>query len=319
MNRSTFEVNEGNDSMHRIFATSVFGTVSVLTITGNAFCLFVLNRARHLNTPTKMLLKSLTFADLCVGLFGASPHAIISAIGHNFSVEVFQKYCILTNMASIVLYIGSTLSLLLVNIDRYLAIEYPLKYIKIVTVQKARVVLFCLWSFICVILLIFALLFSQGMLKHASESCGPFIDKFDRVYIIFISIYIGTFTIAPFVVTVSIYGRILFIVRQHTKMETRLFGIIHVSTTTPTQRTYRRTDRKAVNTFLMITLISSAIWIPFFLVTYFGSFLGRSNPFVKTIVLGIGLSACWSNILIYTIRDRSFRKTGMEIIRCAKD
>ena len=315
MNRSTLEVNEGNDSMHRIFATSVFGTVAVLSIAGNAFCLVVLNRARHLNTPTKLFLKSLTIADLCIGLFCTIPHTIISAIGHTLSEELFQKYCLLTNMASVILYIGSTLSLLFVNIDRYLAIEYPLKYMKIVTIRKARSMLFCLWNFNCVVLLTLALLFLQGTFKNDFESCGPFIDDFDPEYITFISIYLILFSIVPFVVTVSIYGRILFIVRRHKKMETRLFETTHISATTQTQRTYRRTDRKAVNTFLMITLISSAIWIPFFLFTYFGSFLGSSYPFVKTMVHSIGLSICWINILIYTIRDRSFRKTGMEIIR----
>ena len=318
MNLSILGVNERNDSMHRIFATSVLGAVAVLSITGNAFCLVVLNRTRHLNTPTKLFLKSLTIADLCMGLFSTSPHAINSAIGHDLS-EVSEKYCLITNIASTVFYIASTVSLLLVNIDRYLAIEFPLKYMKIVTIRKARSMLFCLWSFNCVVLLTLALLFSQGTFKHSFESCGPFIDDFDPEYIIFISIYIGMFTIAPFLVTVSIYGRILFIVRRHKKMEKRLFETAHISATTQTQRTYRRTDRKAVNTFLMITLISSAVWIPFFLFTYFGSFLGSSYPFIQTIVLSIGLSIGWINILIYTIRDRSFRMTGMEIIRCSKD
>ena len=319
MNRSYFGVNEGNDLMHRIFATSVFGIVAVLTVTGNAFCLVVLNRASHLNTPTKLFLKSLTISDLCVGLFSTSPHAIVSAIGHILSEEVLQKYCIVTNMASVIFYVGSTLSLLLVNIDRYLAIEYPLKYMKIVTIRKARCMLYSLWSLNCVILLIFALLLSQGFFKHASESCGPFSDSFDPVYIISMSIYITIFTIVPFVMTVLIYGRILFIVRRHKKMEIRLSEITHISEATQAQRAYRRTDRKAVNTFVMITLVSSAAWIPFFLFTFFGSLLGNSYHFIQTIVLSIGLSICWINILIYTIRDRSFRKTGLDILRCSKD
>ena len=130
---------------------------------------------RHLNTPTKLFLKSLTIADLCMGLFSTSPHAINSAIGHDLS-EVSEKYCLITNMASTVFYIASTVSLLLVNIDRYLAIEFPLKYMKIVTIRKARSMLFCLWSFNCVVLLTLALLFSQGTFKHSFESCGPFID-----------------------------------------------------------------------------------------------------------------------------------------------
>ena len=302
------------DRKHQIFAVCVYGFVSVLIIAGNSFCLVVLKRVKHFIAPTKLFVISLTTSDLCMGLCYVFPLVIKSLLG----AEDTKTFCFVANVMATTFHIGSGLSLLLVNMDRYLAIEFPLSYLRIVTVTRARIILVCLWSLNGVILLMLSVFVSQGHMK-AFHSCSPFPSDLDHEYVIFLSIHITLFTIIPFVVTVSIYGRILFIVRRLRRVQNGLFETLQDSETPQIRHRYRKQDRKALNTFLMVTFMSSAVWIPFSLFIFFGSFLENSSyDYIETSAHGTGLCMFWINIMIYTIRDRSFRTTGIEILCCIK-
>ena len=301
--------NVENDTKHRIFAICVYGFVSVLIIAGNLFCLVVLKRVKHFNAATKLFVVSLTTADLCMGLCYVFPLVMKSLVG----AEDTKAFCSAANITVTMFHIGSGLSLLMVNIDRYLAIDFPLNYLKIVTVRRARIILFSLWSLIGLILMILSVFVSQGHIK-GFHSCSPFPTDLDQEYFIFLTIYIILFTITPFAVTVSIYGRILVIVRRLRRVQN---GLLEASQDSETR--LRKQDRKALNTFLMVTFMSSAVWIPFILFVFFGSFLENSSYYyAETSAHGIGLCMSWINIWIYTIRDHSFRKTGLEILCCMK-
>ena len=130
------------------------------------------------------------------------------------------------------------------------------------------------------------------------------------------SINLIFFAIFPFI----IYARIIVIARRHKLMENRLFA----TGSSSASNTYRNRfkDRKALNTFLVVTIASSATWIPFSLLAFYGYFANIStyNTFFTLLGLIISFSNNWINILIYTVRDRSFRKAAIKILsgRCGR-
>ena len=75
---------------------------------------------------------------------------------------------------------------------------------------------------------------------------------------------------------------------------------------------------KALKTFLLVTVISCSTWLPPCTYSFYNYFTvgSSSNPVTDVIVHALGLCTCWINILIYTCRDRSFRKGLIKLFTC---
>ena len=121
--------------------------------------------------------------------------------------------------ASIVCSIGSVISLLLVNFDRYLAVEYPLKYVTLMTTKRARLVIVGLCFFDVIILISIVLMTSSASNNEFSfRYCETFLYSHQQ-FLSFMSIGLVMFSLLPFAITVAIYGRILLIVNRHKKTD----------------------------------------------------------------------------------------------------
>ena len=293
---------------HRILNSVVFGILCILVIGGNTLCLVVLKQYhRHLKTPTRLFLTSLTSADLLIGLLYIFPMFIVYSFDDAIPWNVSSNICFGARIAISFSGFLSMMSLLSVNLDRYLAIEYPLKCETIVTARRARIVLACMWAI--------GLIVSSGayyvtIKTNVPEKCNTFYDSHTNSIVEFA---LGTFigTIAPFTSTILIYARILVIANRHRKMEK--YGRIASNVSSSRNRF---ADRKALNTFLLVTFISCSTLMPSSVFTmcnliYNGSL---SNSVIEFLLQAIVLCNYWVNILIYTCRDRSFRKGAIKLL-----
>ena len=301
-----------NDSVaFKIFKSLTFSILSILGIGANLFCLIVLKQARYLKTPTRLFFASLTCADLLAGVFVIVPLFAVFAFEDIIPETLARTICFSTGITFTLTNILSIVSLLCVNFDRYIAIEYPLHSETIVTTKRARIVITCLWS---ITLVFTGVLFVFILDIDEHDACDDFFSVETFSMLMAFSIGMVFFSIIPLITTIVIYTRILIIVQRHKSMERKLVGVSN-ETVNNAARRKRFADRKALNTFLLVTVVSSLIWIPYGVFSYYNFFFPDTPyPFIDVSVRAISVSHTWINILIYTLKDRSFRKCAMTVL-----
>ena len=105
--------------------------------------LFILRRVNSIQERSKVFLRSLSTADLGVGIFLAFPMTVSSLSGDWLLGDLLCKTQAIASL--FVMYI-SYLSLFLLTVDRYIAVVYALRYPSLVTVKRARIAVCCVWG-----------------------------------------------------------------------------------------------------------------------------------------------------------------------------
>ncbi|XP_032233000.2 histamine H2 receptor [Nematostella vectensis] len=127
-------------------ATSVLNIpFGLMAIAGNALILCAIFRNISLHQPSYMLLCSLVLSDFCVGFLVQPMYGLwkVFEIRRNF-----QVYCHLGTIfsaLSIALSGVSFLNILLVTLDRFLALFLHLRYNSMVTMHRTRLAIFVIW------------------------------------------------------------------------------------------------------------------------------------------------------------------------------
>ena len=112
-----------------IFTASLLAITAILILAGNIFVLLILHRIKTLvyNDVTKLFMRSLTVSDLMVGIFVVIPNVGRWANGGTWP---YGKHFPL---------LSGLLSLMVITIDRYVAVVYALRYPYIVNKKRARI------------------------------------------------------------------------------------------------------------------------------------------------------------------------------------
>ena len=117
-------------------------SLSILTITGNGFIIFLVCSKRQLRTKTNALVVSLAVADFCVGM-SAVPSLFFYQISSRCNSQAFLAdgidfvrwpfgYSSVMNLCSLVL-------------DRYMAVVNPLKYLTFMKRRRVMQLIFFSW------------------------------------------------------------------------------------------------------------------------------------------------------------------------------
>ncbi|XP_071394402.1 trace amine-associated receptor 13c-like [Centroberyx affinis] len=114
---------------------TMVSTIALLTVTLNLLVIISISHFRQLHTPTNILLLSLAVSDLLVGLL-VMPVAISTLhscwyLG-NLICALFQFVCFILTSASV----GN---MVLISVDRYAAICYPLRYSSMITNSRVKI------------------------------------------------------------------------------------------------------------------------------------------------------------------------------------
>ncbi|XP_038053984.1 melanocyte-stimulating hormone receptor-like [Patiria miniata] len=98
---------------------------TILLLTLNPLCLVVLRHVRSIQETTKIFLRSMTIADLGVGLFRALPMTVLAI---SETEHIGEAFCQVLSFAGGILIYGPQMSLLLLTVDRYISVVYALRY-----------------------------------------------------------------------------------------------------------------------------------------------------------------------------------------------
>ena len=274
------------DNESSLWCSIYLGVTTVLILTLNPLFLVVIRRVENIPTSTKIFLVSLTISDLGVGLFAVLPTTVMRIF--NLSIIYIPLLSHLTSFSVT----QSFISLLLLTIDRYLAIAWCLHYPRLMTTRRSRIIVVCSWVLLVIILATIA-----GLELS--------LDRFNFV-LMYIHIYtfIGL-VLLGLVIIVVLYIHILIIARRHQAQRNARENQFAAENNTP-----RRIQTKPFTTVILILIFVVVCWAPLPIL----SVLQVTVP-DNSITLTMDQVArftvfitSWADGIILYMRNRQFRK-----------
>ncbi len=237
----------------QIVRSVVLGVVTLVIIVGNSLVLLVLPRMKTCKGNPRLLLTSLTIADLLAGIFVALPMTISSVADRWVLGNIF---CNFIAGARLAFNIAGLLSLLAVTIDRYVAIAHPLRYNAVVTRRKCVFIVSLIWCVSVFMANVYGPIFGHIPAKYFSEHCICYftpanVNEFDWTVVFCLTFIV----VVPFLITATVYMKLFFILRKRAKF---------VAKFTNTQNT----NIKFLTTFFLVLLYFGIAWIPYALLRF---------------------------------------------------
>lgn len=258
-----------NEEVAKIEIT-VLSITFVVAVIGNVSVLLAMYNTKKKTSRMHLFIKHLSLADLVVAFFQVLPQ-LCWEITYRFYGPDFL--CRIVKHLQVLGMFASTYMMVMMTLDRYIAICHPLKTLQQPT-QRSYIMIISTWMCSLVLSMPQYFIFSLSEIKNGSEvyDCwGHFIEPWGvKAYITWITV--GIFLI-PVVILMICYGFICHSIWKNIKYKTRktvsgaaskngLIGKNSVSSVTTISRAKLRT----VKMTFVIVLAYIICWSPFFIV-----------------------------------------------------
>ncbi|XP_019958889.2 trace amine-associated receptor 13c-like [Paralichthys olivaceus] len=268
---------------------TLLASVSLLTVTLNLLVIISISHFRQLHTPTNSLLLSLAVSDLVVGLL-AMP---IEGLRHMETCWLLGRLmCALTPYLSYCLLSASLGNMVLISIDRYLAICDPLLYSSKITLNRVKILISLSWA--CSLLYNGLILMGHLAWPDRYNSCHGeclMVISFISGIVDFFFTFVG-----PCTVMVVLYVRVFVVAIS----QVRLIQAHTAAANARSGKTAKISERKAARTLGIVIAVFLMCFCPY----YYPSLAGQntSNNFSYFAVLSwIMLMNSCMNPLIYAL------------------
>ncbi|XP_062236949.1 trace amine-associated receptor 13c-like [Platichthys flesus] len=271
---------------------TLLASVSLLTVTLNLLVIISISHFRQLHTPTNSLLLSLAVSDLVVGLL-AMP---IEGLRHMETCWLLGRLmCALSPYLSYCLLSASLGNMVLISIDRYLAICDPLLYSSKVTLNRVKVLICLCWA--CSLLynglVLMGHLAWPDRYNSCHGECVVVINHISGTLDLFIS-FIG-----PCTVMVVLYMRVFVVAVSQVR-------VIRLQTVTVTP-TAKKSERKAATTLGIVIAVFLMCFCPYYYPALAGEDTSTSLSYYAVLSWIMLINSC-VNPLIYALFYPWFRK-----------
>ena len=280
--------------------TSISSIAILPTILLNALVIIAVATKRRLRTPSNILLASMAGTDLFTGLI-VQPIVVAVYVKRILSDGPF---CILETVHA-QLFLASSITsfshVVLIGIDRFIAVKKPLRYQIIVTRQRVKIAVMLAWAFT------FCLRIPEVILSAiVSNQKLNFYNKIMSVVVIII-------IMLSIVVIAYMYG---YIYSESRRQEKRLKN----EQLTQEEARKVKKDNKATNT---VTIILGVLLLTYLPSIIFTAVTASSSNTIEPHVIAIVLSwtdvfvmlGSLSNPLIYCWRFKKLRHAFLEMLR----
>ncbi|XP_072050909.1 beta-1 adrenergic receptor-like [Amphiura filiformis] len=273
-------------------------------IIGNTLCLLVIRRVREMSSVTRLFMTSMTLSDLCTGFFLCIPSFGASIVNRWPFGDI---YCSINAISVVCFTVTTAISLLNVTIERFIAVTRPFQYHSLVTVRRARIVTIFVW------MAAVGLSCMMSLLPGRTSTYSPYLHSClggpedDEAMDIKGTIIIIVFIITPFSLTGGMFVRVYLLARKHAAQ-------INAQTIAPYTKT-RRSDKKAFETFFIMTICLTVFYSPLVAVFVYEN-LTRSDlptPFVYLAEVMALSNSVW-NFVIYYARNTAFKNTTKRLL-----
>ncbi|XP_034418056.1 trace amine-associated receptor 8a-like [Cyclopterus lumpus] len=272
--------------------------ISLLTAALNLLVIISISHFRQLHSPTNLLILSLAVSDFVVGL-------LLMPVESSLKEACWflgDLMCALYRVLDYIITVSSARNMVLISVDRYLAICDPLRYNTRVTLDRTKICV-CLFWFSSVL---YSILILMDSLRHpeSQNSCyGECVLVFNWITG---SVDLVLTIIAPITVIIVLYMRIFVVaVSQAQAMRTH---IVSVTQRRPVGVTAKKSELKAARTLGVVVIVFLICLSPL----YFSAALDQSRSLTFETWL-FYFNSCL-NPLIYAFFYPWFRKSMKLII-----
>ncbi|XP_026231444.1 trace amine-associated receptor 8a-like, partial [Anabas testudineus] len=282
---------------HSVLIAIVLSFISLLTVTLNLLVIISISHFRQLHTPTNFLLLSLAVSDFVVGL------------NMSFQVMLIDGCWLLSDhmctLYFVLEYIGTCSSIgimVLISIDRYVAICYPLHYSTKVTAKRVQVCVSLCWiaALFYVSIVMKDYLKQPGRYKSCVGECvmaNDIIHQFTDFTV---------FYLIPITIILVLYMRVFVVaVSQARAMRSHIASVSHQRSVSVTAK---KSELKAAGTLGVVIVVFIICLSPYFCVTITGQDT-VVNASSASVVLCLYDSNSCLNPMVYAFFYPWFRKS----------
>ncbi|XP_047457669.1 trace amine-associated receptor 13c-like [Mugil cephalus] len=280
----------------------LLSSISLLTVILNLLVIVSIYHFRQLHTPTNLLLLSLAVSDFFVGLLMCFQIMLIN--GCWFLSDLM---CVLYQYLSYIITSASVGTMVLISVDRYVAICYPLHYPTKITQRRVQICVSLCW--LCSVFLqslnLKDNLKQPGRYNSCSGECVIVID-----YIARMADLILTFVV-PITVIVILYLRVFVVaVSQARIIRSHIAAVSQQHSVT---LTIKKSELKAARTLGVVIIVFLMCMCPFFCVTLTGQDNLLNASSAAFIICLFYFNSCL-NPIIYAFFYPWFRKSIKMIV-----
>ena len=281
-----------------IFIAALYFVTLALILVLNSVCLVVLRKVRGIPETTKLFMMSLTLSDLCTGTFYGIPILYYSM---STSWIISAAYCTILPFIIITLVTINASSMVMLTIDRFLAITYSLHYPRLMTLKRSKVTVTLVWTLTLVIYSASFYILDRTQHKEMSNEqvflCGTLSNRMLFLFIAITGVSLGTI--------LTLYAYILKVARRQARLIAAQNTIGNIE---GRQNIPGPISTKSATTVIIITGTACLCWIPFTMLASISS-NDLMMPFsIKIIALTLYCTKSWLNCIIYYWRNREFKQ-----------
>ncbi|XP_056880693.1 trace amine-associated receptor 13c-like [Takifugu flavidus] len=287
-----------SDAWKSTLISAALVCLAPLTVVLNLVVVVSISHFRHFQTTTNIILLSMAVSDLLVGL-AMMPLMIITL---DFCWCINSFLCFFFHLLGFVLTSASVGNMVLISVDRYVAICYPLRYSSI----KPNTVKICV-SVCWTSSIIYNLILLKDNLLHLDSSscykkCPLLLNDILAIVDVVITFYV------PLTVIIVLYARVFVVaVTQARAMRSQ------VSTTGSKTESAMKSELRAARTLGIVILFFLMCFFPY----YISSLIGQGmNIEVSTVQLLLFYCNSTINPIIYAFFYPWFRKTVKLLLNC---
>ncbi|KAG7282354.1 hypothetical protein CRUP_029675 [Coryphaenoides rupestris] len=279
----------------------LLSSVVLLTVLLNLLVIISISHFRQLHTPTNLVLLSMACSDLLIGLIVMPLEGLHFISGCWF---LGQPACAPTYALSFTLISASIGSILLISVDRYVAICQPLRYSSTVTVGRVQLAVCLCWA--CCVLYNCGILQDNlqepGRLSLCHGDCVVVVDMVSGAVDLLVTF------LAPVSVVVTLYLRVFTAALSQARQ---------MRSSRVPQSVARRSERKAAVTLGVVVVVFLMCFCPYFYPSFSGQDMSNSAAAWAWVTWLLFFNSCL-NPLLYAIFYPWFRKAIRLIARQMK-
>ncbi|XP_071338828.1 trace amine-associated receptor 13c-like [Trachinotus anak] len=285
-----------------VLTYAILSSISLLTVTLNLLVIISISHFRQLHTPTNHLLLSLAVSDFFVGLLMSFQVVLID--GCWFLSDLM---CILYYVLDYIITSASIGTMVLISVDRYVAICDPLHYPNKVTPQRAQVCVCVCWlcAALCHSLLLKENLKQPGRYNSCSGECVVVIDYVAGLADLFLS-FIG-----PVIVIVALYVRVFVVAVSQARALRSHIAAVRLQCSVKV--TAKKSEVKAARTLGVVIVVFLICLCPYFCVALTGQDTLLNASSAAFVICLFYFNSCL-NPIIYAFFYPWFRKSVKLIV-----
>ncbi|XP_038579530.1 trace amine-associated receptor 13c-like [Micropterus salmoides] len=278
----------------------VLSSISLLTVALNLLVIISISHFRQLHTPTNLLLLSLAVSDFLVGLL-VMPFQILST---EPCWLLGDLVCVLYHFIPVITLSASVVNMVLISVDRYVAICDPLHYPTKITAKRVQICVFLCWGY--------SVFYSFVLLHDNLEQPGMYNSCYGECVINVIGVVDLIFSfIIPISAIIILYVRVFAVaVSQARAMRSHITAVTLKRSATVT---VNKSELKAARTLGVVVAVFLMCYCPFYCVSLSGYELIIGSSTEVLMIFVVLFNSCL-NPLIYAFFYPWFRKSVKLIV-----